>query len=454
MQSQNDAKLKLGLQIISTLKAHGYEAVFAGGCVRDRARGEVPQDYDIATSALPTDIQRLFERTVPVGVQFGVVIVLQDGVSFEVATFREEGGYQDGRRPTDVRFSSLEKDSARRDFKINGLYWDGASNDLIDLVGGMDDLRARRVSTIGDPDTRFQEDHLRILRAIRFATQLEFEIAPETFSSVIRNRALLKKVSPERIRDEFSKILTSCNPHRGMELLDQTGILDVLLPEVITMKKVEQPMEYHPEGDVFIHTMLLIKQLKRPELSLALGALFHDIAKPATFERAADRIRFHGHDRIGAEMTYQTLKRFAYPNSTIEIVCSLVAEHLRFKDAFQMRKSTLKRFLSLDRFDLHLELHRIDCLASHGKLDAYHFCTQKFEEFSKEPPPPLRLVTGEDLIGMGLRPGPSFKAILTAVEDAILEGTVSDREAGLALAKQLIPTLGAKDLEAPHNKRT
>ncbi len=424
------------LRLLKALKANGHTAYFAGGCVRDRQLGKTPKDFDIATSATPEQVQRLFPKTVLVGAHFGVVVVIEDHASFEVATFRSEGDYTDGRHPGRVEFSTVEQDAKRRDFTVNGLYWDGESSAVLDLVGGQDDLGKKTIRTIGEPRQRFIEDHLRLLRAVRFAVQLGFDIEPATFQAVKENAELIRSVSAERIRDELTKILTSPQPGRGIRLLDDTGLLQILLPEVVTLKGVEQPSQYHPEGDVYVHTLMLLDQLANAPAVLAWGALLHDIAKPCTFERAADRIRFHGHDRIGAEMSDGILRRLAFSNDDRELICSLVAEHLRFKDAFQMRLSTLKRFFSLDRFDLHMALHKIDCLASHKDLTAYHFCEAKRAEFAKEPPPPLRLVTGADLIEMGFSPGPEFSKILRCVEDAILEGAVKTREEGLAWVKQ------------------
>lgn len=372
------------------------------------------------------------------GAAFGVIIVMSEGIPFEVATFRNDGPYKDGRHPESVAFGTLEEDAKRRDFTVNGLYFDTQKKQVVDFVGGAADLKKKIIRAIGDPKKRFEEDHLRMLRAIRFAVQLEFEIEPATFKVVKDFAPLLAKVSKERIRDEFNKILTSPNPARGVRLLDETRLIEHIVPEVDTLKGVEQPMEFHPEGDVFIHTMMLLEQLSNAEMELALGALLHDIAKPQTFVRAADRIRFHGHDTIGAEMTERIMRRLCYSNDQITLVRSLVNEHLRFKDAFNMRVSTLKRFLSLDRFDLHLALHKIDCLSSHGDLKAHQFCTEKYEEFKKLPPPPLRLVTGNDLIALGMKPGPRFSEVLRKVEDAILEGTVTTKEEGLKLVKSIL----------------
>lgn len=425
----------LANQILHTLHRAGFDAYFAGGCVRDKERGVPPKDFDIATNAHPKDVMALFEKTIPVGLAFGVVLVVIEGESFEVATFRREGNYQDGRHPGTVTFASLEQDAKRRDFTVNGLYFDSRSNTVIDLVEGLADLNRKVIRTIGDPEARFLEDHLRMMRAIRFSVQLGFEIEKKTYQAIKKHASKIKLISAERIRDELIKTLTSPEPELGIRLLDETGLAEEFLPELSKMKGVEQPMEYHPEGDVFIHTLLLLKALKSPELELAMGALLHDVAKPNTFQRAPDRIRFHGHDVLGAEMTKEICKRLAFSNDQTELIASLVLEHLRFKDAFNMRLSTLKRFMSLPRFDLHLELHRIDCLASHGNLDAYHFAKAKYEEFLKLPPPPLKLITGEDLIQMGFLPGPLFSEIIRKVEDQILEGTITKKEEALLFVR-------------------
>ncbi len=428
-------KEQTAIEIVKTLHARGHEAYFAGGCVRDRLLGVEPKDFDIATSAGPDEVQEIFPKTVPVGVQFGVVMVVEGETPFEVATFRSEGNYKDGRHPGTIKFSTLEEDAKRRDFTVNGLYFDLKTQQVIDLVQGQRDLKAKVIRTIGDPDHRFAEDHLRMMRAIRFACQLGFEIETKTFDSVIKHSDLINKISPERIRDEFSKTLTSAEPTRGIRLLDEAKLLIHFLPEIEKMKGVEQPSEYHPEGDVFVHTLMLLDGLKNASIELAMGCLLHDVAKPDTFVRAVDRIRFHGHDCLGAEMAQGICKRMAFSNAQTDLICALVAEHLRFKDAFQMRLSTLKRFLSLDRFDLHLELHRLDCLASHKNLQAHEFCSKKWEEFKRLPPPPLKLVTGKDLIALGLKPGPQFSEIIRAVEDAILEGNIKTRHEALEFVK-------------------
>ncbi|NBY20443.1 CCA tRNA nucleotidyltransferase [bacterium] len=432
MQSKKE---EIAREVVAALHKKGHEAYFAGGCVRDKLLGIEPKDFDIATSAGPDEVQSIFSKTIPVGVQFGVVMVVEDETAFEVATFRTEGNYKDGRHPGTVKFSTLEEDAKRRDFTVNGLYFDIKAQKVIDLVGGQQDLKAKIIRTIGEAEKRFAEDHLRMMRAVRFACQLGFEIESKTLEAVKKYSDLIEKVSPERIRDELTKTLTSHEPARGIRLLDEVKLLHHFLPEIEKMKGVEQPSEYHPEGDVFVHTLMLLDGLKSAPIELAMGCLLHDVAKPDTFVRAEDRIRFHGHDRLGAEMSEKICKRLTFSNSQTELICALVAEHLRFKDAFQMKVSTLKRFLSMDRFDLHLELHRLDCMASHKKLDAYEFCRTKWEEFKSLPPPPLKLVTGKDLIAMGLKPGPEFSEIIRSVEDAILEGTIKDREQALAFVK-------------------
>ncbi|MCB0418777.1 MAG: CCA tRNA nucleotidyltransferase [Bdellovibrionales bacterium] len=440
MSQDSDKTLQLATEIVERLHKAGHDAYFAGGCVRDKLLGLPAKDYDIATSARPSDIQKLFPKTIPVGVQFGVILVVESGIPFEVATFRTEGNYEDGRRPQKVSFTDVQSDAKRRDFTVNGLYYDLRTKKVLDFVGGEKDLQQKLIRSIGKAEDRFLEDHLRMLRAARFAVQLGFSLDPETETAITKHAALIGKVSQERIREEFSKLLISPSPAVGIRLLDKLGLLKHFLPEVLVLKGVEQPAQYHPEGDVFVHTLMLLEGMgPNPPLELALGCLFHDIAKPATFERAEDRIRFHGHDRVGEEMTRKILKRLTYSNDQIDLVCALVRDHLKFKDAFQMRQSTLRRFLSEERFDLHLELHRLDCLASHKDLQAYEFCKKKYEEFKQLPPPPLRLINGEDLTKMGYLPGPSMGKILRAVEDAILEGDVLTREAALSFVKANFP---------------
>lgn len=428
--------------LVEQLRAAGHEAYYAGGCVRDRILGATPKDYDIATSAKPEDVQRLFPRTVPVGAAFGVVLVLGPvpGLQVEIATFRVEDGYVDGRRPTKVEYADVRRDAERRDFTVNGLYYDPIAEKVLDFVGGQADLRRRVVRCIGEPGKRFGEDKLRMLRAPRFAAQLDFALDEGTARAIRRLAPEIRVVSAERVRDELRRMLTGPRPARAFRLLDELGLLSVVLPEVAAMKGVEQSPEHHPEGDVFVHTMLLLEQLHGAPFELAMGALLHDIGKPSTFQRAPDRIRFHGHDKVGAAMARDIGKRLAMSNAEIDVVVALVANHLRFKDAPQMRVATLKRFVAQPHFDWHLELHRIDCLASHGKLDAYAFCKAAYEEHRKAPPPAERWVTGEDLLARGLAPGPAFAELLRQVEDAILEGTVKNRDEGLAYLDKLLST--------------
>lgn len=431
-------KEQIAIEILKSLHSHGHEAYFAGGCVRDKLRGVEPKDFDIATSAGPKEVQNIFTKTIPVGIQFGVVMVVEQEMAFEVATFRTESNYLDGRHPGTVKFSTLEEDAKRRDFTVNGLYFDIKTQKVIDLVGGQKDLKAKIIRTIGEAENRFGEDHLRMMRVIRFACQLGFEIEDKTLEAVKKYSDLIVRVSPERIRDELTKTLISTQSSRGVKLLDETGLLKHFLPEIEKMKGVEQPCEYHPEGDVFVHTLMLLDGLNNAPIELAMGCLLHDVAKPNTFVRAQDRIRFHGHDVLGAEMSEAICKRLTFSNAQTKLICELVAQHLRFKDASKMKISTLKRFLSMDRFDLHLELHRLDCMASHKKLDAYYFCKEKWEELKALPPPPLKLVTGKDLISFGLKPGPQFSEIIRRVEDNILEGIIKTREEALEFVKSLL----------------
>lgn len=433
----------LALHIVRTLRRSGFEAYFAGGCVRDELLGRTPKDFDVATSAKPEDVQKLFPQTVPVGVAFGVVLVVAPSgdahTTVEVATFRSDGGYVDGRRPTSVAFVKVEEDASRRDFTINGMYLDPETGKVLDFVGGQADLKKRVVRTIGDADARFLEDHLRLLRAARFSIELDFALDPSTAAAVRKHAPLIAKVSAERIRVELGKIFTSPRPGPGLRLLDELGLLAPVIPEMQPMKGCEQSPEYHPEGDVWTHTGLLLDQLSSPELELALGALLHDVAKPPTQTRDADgRIRFFGHDKMGADMARTILRRLAFPNAVVDLVAELVLEHLRFKDAPQMREATLKRFFRIPRFDLHLELHRIDCGASHKKMDLYEFCKERYERFQAEPKPAAPLVRGEDVRALGVAPGPRYRELLDEVEDAVLEGRVKERSEALLLLAKLV----------------
>jgi poly(A) polymerase len=399
--------------------------------VRDLLLGRAPADFDVATDAHPDRLMDLFPQSDRVGAHFGVVLVRDGMAQVEVATFRSEQDYRDGRRPAAVRFErDARQDALRRDFTINGLLLDPESGRVFDYVGGRRDLDARMVRAIGDPAVRFGEDHLRMLRAIRFAARLGFAIDPATFAAIRAEHSLVLRVSAERVRDELVRILREGGARRGFELLDAAGLLADLLPEIAAMQGVAQPPEYHPEGDVWVHTLLLLEHLDRPTVTLALGALLHDVGKPPTF-RVAERIRFDGHVEEGIRLAGAILSRLRFSRWEIEQVEALVAQHMRFQHVSRMKESTLKRFLRLPRFEEHLELHRLDCLASHGRLDNYEFLRRKLAEFSADELQPARLLTGADLIAAGYSPGPRFAEILAAVEDAQLEGRI--RTAGEAL---------------------
>jgi poly(A) polymerase len=426
---------RLAREIIARLKGHGHQGYLAGGCVRDLLLGREPQDYDVATDARPEQVVCLFPGARLVGAHFGVVIVRSDSAEVEVATLRSDHSYLDGRRPAAVEFETdPRRDVIRRDFTINGLLADPDTDEVLDYVGGREDLRAGIIRAIGDPEARFGEDHLRMLRAIRFAARLGFEIEPATFAAIRRLHEKIGAISAERIRDELVRILTEGGARRGFELLDASGLLGDLLPEVAAMKGVEQPPEFHPEGDVWVHTMMMLEGLRQPSETLALGVLLHDVGKPPTF-RVADRIRFDEHPEVGARMAAAILGRLRFSGETIRQVEALVANHLRFKDVLRMRESTLKRFMRLERFEEHLELHRLDCAMSHRMLGNYEFVKRRFEEAPPEALKPARLVTGNDLIAAGYAPGPSFGPMLRAVEDGQLEGALQTKEDGLALVR-------------------
>ena len=454
-----DAKYYAALGIAQRLRAAGHQAWFAGGCVRDLHLGVEPKDYDVATSATPDQVISLFPKTFSVGAHFGVVLVCTPqsdaaDIATEVATFRHDGAYSDGRRPDAVQFStSPEEDVRRRDFTMNGMLLDplayDESGDLetatLDLVHGRDDLAAHIVRAIGQPKLRFTEDKLRMLRAVRFAARLGYRIDDETAAAIRYLAPEILQVSHERIRDELTRILTEGGARRGFELLDSLGLLASVLPEAVRMRGVQQPPEYHPEGDVWIHTLLLLEKLAAGcSMTLAWGALLHDIGKPATFQppdpnRPGDRIRFNGHVEVGVRVAEEILKRLRFSNEDAAQIVALVKNHMRFGDIREMRESTLRRFLRLPRFDEHLALHRLDVTSSHSDLSLYDFARAEYE---REPRPDLRpqpLLTGRDLIAAGYRPSPQFKAMLTLAEDAQLEHTISTREDALALIQQHYP---------------
>jgi poly(A) polymerase len=452
----NSGKRETAVRIVKTLRAAGHQAYFAGGCVRDMLLGVEAKDFDVATSATPNVVMGLFEKTYSMGAHFGVVLVCKpDGeggeIATEVATFRHDGAYSDGRRPDAVRFSTdPREDVLRRDFTINGMLLDpvvfeetgDAAAATLDYVNGREDLANGIVRAIGDPALRFAEDKLRMLRGVRFASRLEFEIEQRTMAAIRAAAPEIGQVSSERIRDELTLMLTEGHARRAFELLDATGLLEKVLAEVVKMHGVKQPPQFHPEGDVWVHTMLLLEKLK-PGVSatLAWGALLHDVGKPATFrppdpKKKGDRIRFDGHVEVGVRIAEEVLGRLRFSNEDTEQIVALVKNHMRFGDILQMRESTLKRFLRLPKFDEHLALHWMDASSAHGDLRLYEFAKQRFGATPTETMRPKLLVTGKDLIEAGYRPGPEFKAMLEVAEDAQLEGRTATTEDGLAVVRQ------------------
>jgi poly(A) polymerase len=425
-------------RLVERLRAAGHEALFAGGCVRDRLLGKEAHDIDIATSARPEEIQKLFPRTVAVGAQFGVIVVLEDGGEFQVATFRSDGAYRDGRHPESVAFTNAEGDARRRDFTVNGLFFDPLTRQILDFVGGEADLRAGILRSIGDPHARFAEDKLRLIRCVRFAASLGFEIEAETWRALVERAPEITAVSAERIRDELVKIFSHPSRVRGFDLLDQSGLLAILLPEVEALKGCEQPPDFHPEGDVFVHTRLMLSLLpEQVSTPLVFSVLFHDIGKPPTFLiDETGRIRFNGHESISASMTEKIFARLRFSNAETEATVVGVKNHMAFKDVQNMRIATLKRFLARPTIDDELELHRVDCQGSHGLLDNYDFLLRKREEFSNEPLIPPPLITGRDLIAAGLQPGPPFKKLLDSAQALQLEGGLKTRDDALAWLKE------------------
>jgi putative nucleotidyltransferase with HDIG domain len=433
-----DPAESLARSIVDRLRSQGETAYFVGGCVRDLLLGIRPKDYDIATSATPQQVLELYPAAVAVGAHFGVVRVVDNSTAVEVATFRHDHSYADGRRPTSVSFTlSPEADVRRRDFTINALLLDPTSQQVIDMVGGEADLKGKLVRAIGEPTRRFEEDHLRMLRAVRFAARLEFEIDPATEAAIQTLASRIETISAERVRDELIRILTEGHARRGFELLDRTGLLQVILPEVARMKGVEQPPQFHPEGDVWQHTLLMLQSLPRGcSLSLALGVLLHDVGKPPTF-RVAERIRFDGHVEAGVAIAKDIMLRLRFSNDEAQQVEALVKNHMRFMDAPKMRASTLKRFLRMEKFEEHLALHRLDCLSSNNNLESYKYVQARKAELGVDEISPTRLISGNDLVELGLKPGPRFAELLRALEDAQLEGVITNREDGLKLAQQL-----------------
>ncbi len=426
--------------IVRRLRAEGHEAFFVGGCVRDIVRGVTPQDFDIVTAARPEQVRALFTRTVSVGARFGVVLVIEGGHPYEVATFRVETGYDDGRHPSRVAFATAEEDVRRRDFTVNGLLMDPETGRIVDYVDGRRDIERRLIRTIGDPLERFAEDHLRMLRAVRFTTVLGFTIDSGTLSAIRRQAPAIRRISAERIRQELNRIFTSGAAREGMELLAESGLLEEILPEVLALRGVDQPPAFHPEGDVWEHTLRMLALLPDARRDgdfqrscLAWAVVLHDIGKAVTRSEDAKGIHFYGHVQRGEEIAGAILGRLRFSREETETILALVGGHMLFMNVQKMRPSRLKRFLRQPDFPLHLELHRLDCLGSHGLLDHHEFCLRKLEEYSKEELRPSPLLTGKDLIEMGYAPGPVFREILDAVEDAQLGGEVTNAQEACCL---------------------
>lgn len=427
--------------IASRLKECGHIAYLAGGCVRDSLMNVEAKDFDIATTATPDIVGSIFQKTVPVGKQYGVVLVIEDKHQFEVATFRSEEKYLDGRHPTAVHFCSPEEDAKRRDFTINGLFYDPFTKRVLDFVNGRNDIERRIIRAIGDPRQRFEEDKLRLLRAVRFAANLGFEIEDETWRAIYEKGQTITQTSPERIRDELKKMFTRSRAGRGLELLSDSGLLKIILPEIEAMKGVEQPEQFHPEGDAFKHTQLLLDQLINPSEILAFAALFHDVGKPSTFVVRKGRKTFYEHAPIGARMTEEIMRRLRFSNDEIEAVTSCVENHMKFADVQRMRVGKLKKLISRQTFKDELELHRIDCQASHGILDNYYYLQDKMKEFAAENLKPQPFVTGHDLIALGMKPGPRMKPILEEAYELQLEGQFKDSEQALDWLKKKLSSL-------------
>ncbi len=434
----------LANSVCNTLQRHGHQAFLVGGCVRDILLRRDPADVDVATNATPPEVLQLFPNGLDVGAQFGVVLVRHDSLKVEVATFRSDLGYSDGRHPDQVVYSKTpEEDVQRRDFTINGLLMRHDAGEVLDFVGGRADLAAGIIRAIGEPSRRFAEDKLRMLRAVRFAARFNYAIEPATFAAIREHASEIQVVSAERVREELTKLLTEGAARRGFELLDELGLLSVFLPEIAALKGVQQPPQFHPEGDVWIHTLLMLEGLPvGVSLTLAWGVLLHDIGKPPTFRPASetgDRIRFDGHVDVGVRMTDILCRRLRFSNDDSDQIKALVANHMKFKDVSQMRPSTLKRFVRLPQFDDHLELHRLDCKSSHGKLDAY----DAVRAFLAQTPPaevrPQRLLSGDDLKDLGYTPGPEFQKMLATLEDAQLEEAVQTRDQALEFVRRHYP---------------
>jgi poly(A) polymerase len=436
---------KTALAIVRRLQGAGFLAFWVGGCVRDFLLGREPGDYDIVTSALPEQIEGLFKRTIPVGRKFGVMVVIEDGHQFQVATFRAEADYQDGRRPERVVFGDAEADVRRRDFTVNGLFYDPVRKESHDWVGGEADLRARIIRTIGVPEERFAEDHLRLLRAVRFAAQLDFSIEAGTFAALQANAAKIKTISAERVREELVKLLRPPHASRGLDLLRESGLLEQVLPEIAATVACEQSPDFHPEGTVFNHLRLMLQHLP-PEAdpSLPWAVLLHDAAKPVTASADPETgsWHFYGHEKIGADMAAEILERLRFPRKQMNEVVEAVRHHMQFKDTLQMRKSTLRRLLMRPTFPLELQLHRLDCLGSHGRLEVYDFLVAQARQLEEQPEIRPPLLTGDDLIALGLKPGPALGALLAEIREQQLQDELKTKTAARKWVKGRIA--GAK----------
>ena len=427
------------LGLAKRLAGAGFQAYWVGGCVRDARLGQAPHDYDIATDARPDEIEGLFRKTIPVGKQFGVIMVLEAGHEYQVATFRAEAGYTDGRRPGSVRFTDAREDALRRDFTINGLFYDPLADELHDWVGGQVDLETKRIRTIGDPAQRFGEDRLRLLRAVRFAAQLDFTIEPETFAAVQQHAAAIRDVSAERIRDELLKLFRPPHSARGFDLLRASRLLPEVLPELAATIGCEQPPGYHPEGDVFTHIRLMLDHLPADAgATLIWSVLMHDIAKPVTQTRDEGRIRFLGHETTGAEMTIEIMNRLRFPKAESAAVKTCVRHHMQLKDAQKMRPATLRKLFLRPTFPVELALHRLDSLASTGRLENFQFLQAKFAEFQDQPELQKPLLDGADLIALGQAPGPGLGELLSDIRHRQLAGELTTRDQALAYARDVL----------------
>ena len=430
--------IKIAKKIVKVLQKNGYEAVFAGGCVRDMLLGIEPHDYDIATSATPDVVESLFKHTKAVGKAFGVILVRMKGVDFEVATFRKDGNYSDGRRPDTVSFSTMKEDAERRDFTANAMFYDPIKKEVIDYVYGISDLTLKTLRFVGNANHRIEEDHLRLLRAVRFALKLDFELDPSTFEAIRRNAYLVNRIAPERVREEFVKILEVGKPRRMMDLLFSTHLMQMIFPEIVALKDSPQYFEYHPEGDVLEHTILVMEKLTNQKMEVQLAGMFHDIGKPNTLKFEDGKPTNKGHDRIGADTVEWIMLRLKFSNDEITLVRNLVADHMKHHIVKEFKKSTLKRYMALPYIDELILLNRADCLSASGNLEHVDFLEEKMNEFEPEEIKPIPFVNGHDLTGFGLKPGPVFKILLDEMMDFQLEDIVINRKQALKVLKEKV----------------